>query len=193
MRVIEGRIPGTLLIAPDKLPDDRGAFYESLRSEALEQRGIAFRPEQINYSVSRRHTLRGIHGTLVPPGQAKFVTCVRGAVRDIAVELRLGSPAFGTHQVAELDAASGRSVYLPDGVGHGFLALTDDACVCYMVAPAYVPGTQLDINPLDPDLDLPWRCPEAPLISDKDLRAPTVAEATEAGLLPEFRERITTS
>nr|AGO50619.1 NDP-hexose 3, 5-epimerase [Streptomyces lusitanus] len=158
-----------------------------MRGDLLEKAtGVPFRPRQINYSVSRRHTLRGIHSVRIPPGQAKYVTCVRGALRDIVVDLRIGSPTFGEHRVNVLDADSGRSVYVPEGVGHGFLALTDDACICYVVSSTHVPGTQIDINPLDPDLGLPWDCPEPPLISDKDAKAPTVAEAVRAGLLPRF-------
>ncbi|WP_324786542.1 dTDP-4-dehydrorhamnose 3,5-epimerase family protein [Streptomyces sp. H51] len=187
MRVEETGIPGTFLIEPDHIPDSRGVFYESLRTDELERSaGIVFQPRQINYSVSRRHTLRGIHSVTIPPGQAKFVTCVRGALRDIVVDLRVGSPTFGGHRVNELDAASGRSVYVPEGVGHGFLALTDDACICYVVSTTYVPGTQIDINPLDPDLDLPWECAGTPLVSDKDAKAPTLAEALAAGTLPDF-------
>ncbi|MEV5986230.1 dTDP-4-dehydrorhamnose 3,5-epimerase family protein [Streptomyces sp. NPDC052051] len=187
MRIEETGIPGTYVIEPEHLPDDRGVFYESMRSDELERSaGVLFRPRQINYSVSRRHTLRGIHSVRIPPGQAKLVTCVRGALRDIVVDLRVGSPTFGAHRVTELDAASGRSVYVPEGVGHGFLALTDDTCVCYVVSTTYVPGTQIDINPLDPDLDLPWECAGTPLISDKDAHAPLLAEALAAGLLPDF-------
>jgi NDP-hexose 3,5-(Or5-) epimerase len=181
------KIPGTFLITPDHIPDERGTFYESMRSDALERAaGVVFRPEQINYSVSRRHTLRGIHSVRIPPGQAKYVTCVRGVLRDFVVDLRIGSPTFGEHQVNELDADSGRSVYVPEGVGHGFLTLTDDACICYIVSTTYVPGTQIDINPLDPELDLPWNCPGTPLISEKDANAPTVAEAVQAGILSRF-------
>jgi dTDP-4-dehydrorhamnose 3,5-epimerase len=129
---------------------------------------------------------RGIHSVRIPPGQAKYVTCVRGSLRDIVVDLRIGSPTFGEHRVNVLDADSGRSVYVPEGGGHGFLALSDDACICYVVSTTYVPGTQIDVNPLDPDLDLPWDCPQPPLISDKDAKAPTVAEAVRAGMLPRF-------
>ncbi|MEV0557041.1 dTDP-4-dehydrorhamnose 3,5-epimerase [Streptomyces sp. NPDC050597] len=187
MLIEEMVIPGTYLVTPRQILDERGNFYEAMRDDTLEKAtGVAFQPRQINYSVSRRHTLRGIHSVSIPPGQAKYVTCVRGVLRDIVVDLRIGSPAFMKHQVNELDADSGRSVYVPEGVGHGFLALTDDACICYVVSSTYVPGTQIDINPLDPELDLPWDCPEIPLISDKDAKAPTVAEARAAGVLPRF-------
>lgn len=192
MLIEEMVIPGTYLVTPRQILDERGNFYEAMRDDTLEKAtGVAFQPRQINYSVSRRHTLRGIHSVSIPPGQAKYVTCVRGVLRDIVVDLRIGSPAFMKHQVNELDADSGRSVYVPEGVGHGFLALTDDACICYVVSSTYVPGTQIDINPLDPELDLPWDCPEVPLISDKDAKAPTVAEARAAGVLPRFGSTVT--
>ncbi|MGI5237968.1 dTDP-4-dehydrorhamnose 3,5-epimerase family protein [Dactylosporangium sp. CA-139066] len=189
MDVVETRVPGAFVFTPQLIRDERGAFFEALRCDRVEAViGRQFRPEQINYSVSRRNTLRGIHGVAVPPGQAKYVTCVRGALRDIVVDLRVGSPAFGAYHVTHLDAESGRSVYVPEGVGHGFLTLTDDACICYVVSTRYVPGTQIDINPVDPDLALPWGFTEPPLISEKDARAPGMREALAAGLLANWRD-----
>lgn len=189
MDVVETRVPGTFLFTPKQFRDERGSFFEALRCDRVEAvTGRPFRPEQINYSVSRRNTLRGIHGVAVPPGQAKYVTCVRGALRDIVVDLRVGSPTFGAHHTTLLDAESGRCVYVPEGVGHGFLTLTDDACICYVVSTRYVPGTQIDINPLDPDLALPWGFTEPPLMSAKDAQAQGVREALAAGLLADWRD-----
>jgi NDP-hexose 5-epimerase len=128
----------------------------------------------------------GAQEVAVPPGQAKYVTCVRGALRGIVVDLRVGSPAFGAHHVTLLDAESGRCMYVPEGVGHGFLSLTDDACICYVVSTPYVPGTQIDINPLDPDLALPWGFSEPPLMSEKDAKAPGVLAALASGLLADW-------
>ncbi|MBU7598813.1 dTDP-4-dehydrorhamnose 3,5-epimerase family protein [Streptomyces sp. P38-E01] len=184
MQIEETAVPGAYVVTPAQLPDARGTFYEVLRTDLLEQvLGHPFTPRQINHSVSRRGTLRGIHGVAVPPGQAKYVTCVRGAVRDVVVDLRVGSPTFGRHHVTELDPGSGRAVYVPDGVGHGFLALTDDACVCYALSATHVPGTQIDIDPLDPELAIPWGCEGAPLLSPKDANAPGLAAARAAGML----------
>jgi NDP-hexose 3,5-(Or5-) epimerase len=184
VQIEETAVPGAYLVTPHQLHDARGNFYEGLRTEELERAvGVPFTPRQINYSTSRRNTLRGIHSVAIPPGQAKFVTCVRGALRDIVVDLRVGSPAFGRHSSQVLDAGSGRSVYVPEGVGHGFLTLTDDTCICYVLSSAHVPGTQIDINPLDTALALPWGFTEPPLISDKDAKAPSAAEAASAGLL----------
>ncbi|MFP8960077.1 dTDP-4-dehydrorhamnose 3,5-epimerase family protein [Streptomyces nanhaiensis] len=188
MRITETALPGVYTVTPDRLRDRRGDFYEAMRAGEFEKAlGHPFVPRQINYSVSRRNTLRGVHGVTVPPGQAKYVTCVRGALRDVAVDLRVGSPAFGEHVVNELDAESGRAVYVPEGVGHGFLALTDDTCICYVLSSEHVPGTQVDVNPLDPDLAIPWGFTEHPLMSEKDARAPTLAEAMAAGLLATWR------
>lgn len=189
VRAIEMAVPGSFVVTPDHLPDERGNFYESMRTDEFERSlGRPFEPRQINYSVSRLNTLRGIHSVAIPPGQAKYVTCVRGAVRDIVVDLRVGSPSFGRYSSNLLDAKSGRSVYVPEGVGHGFLALADDTCICYVLSSIYVPGTQIDINALDPDLALPWGLTDPPLMSAKDMKAPTVAAALAAGTLGKWQQ-----
>ncbi|WP_433170060.1 dTDP-4-dehydrorhamnose 3,5-epimerase family protein [Actinoallomurus sp. CA-150999] len=182
-------VPDSFLITPRKHPDLRGCFYESFRSEKLSAAlGRVFQPVQVNYSVSRRGVLRGIHSVLLPPGQAKMVTCHRGMVLDMVVDLRLGSPTFGRYSVNRLDADSGASVFIAEGLGHAFLSLADDTCVGYLCSTPYVPGTPLDINPFDPALGLPWELDRDPVISAKDASAPTVAEAAEAGLLPTYDE-----
>ncbi|MBT2426317.1 dTDP-4-dehydrorhamnose 3,5-epimerase family protein [Streptomyces sp. ISL-112] len=189
MHVSATAVPGAHVVTPHRLPDERGEFFESFRSQRLaDALGRPFVPRQINFSVSRRNTLRGIHSVAIPPGQAKYVTCVRGALRDIVVDLRVGSPAFGTHDVNILDAQSGRAVFIPEGVGHGFLALTDDTCICYVLSSEHMPGTQIDINPLDPELALPWGFDEPPMMSDKDARAPGVAHARASGVLATWPE-----
>lgn len=182
---------GVVTLSPRRLADDRGAFWESVRlGELHDERGTAipFVPRQINYSVSRRDTVRGLHAVASPPGQAKLVTCVRGAVRDIVVDLRRGSPTFGRHCVTELAAGSGISVLVPDGAAHGFRAATDDACVCYVLSHEHVPGTQVDIDPLDPALALPWGCDGRPVLSPKDASAPPAAEVVAAGLLAPYSD-----
>ncbi|MFD9738963.1 dTDP-4-dehydrorhamnose 3,5-epimerase family protein [Umezawaea sp. NPDC059074] len=185
---METAVPGAFVITPCHLSDARGSFYESFRVEELEAVvGAEFRPLQVNYSVSARNTLRGLHGVADSHPQAKYVTCVRGALRDVVVDLRVGSPTFGVFASTELDAASGRSVYVPPGVLHGFLALTDDACVSYVLSSAHVPGTQVDVNPLDASLDLPWGFTEPPLLSVKDAAAPDVATALARGLLGRWK------
>ncbi|GLZ36626.1 dTDP-4-dehydrorhamnose 3,5-epimerase family protein [Actinokineospora sp. NBRC 105648] len=189
MDVRELAVPGAWLIAPQQYADRRGSFFELHRhSRVVEATGRPFPVAQVNFSSSRKGTLRGIHGTLTPPGQAKVVTCVRGAVLDVVVDTRLGSPTFGRHDMTRLDAESGMAVYVSEGLGHGFLALTDDACVCYLCSAEFVPGTQVDINALDPDLAIDWGLTGEPLMSDKDAAALGLAEAAQAGLLPTYDE-----
>ena len=162
-------------------------FFESWRRSEFERvTGVDFELRQINYSVSKRNTVRGLHSVTIPPGQAKYVTCVRGALRDFLVDLRVGSPTFGEHVSTVLDPDSGWGVYVPEGVAHGFLTLTDDTCICYALSSEHVSGTQIDINPFDPELALPWGFTEPPLISAKDAQAPAVADVRSAGLLAEW-------
>ncbi|WP_225726930.1 MULTISPECIES: dTDP-4-dehydrorhamnose 3,5-epimerase family protein [unclassified Nocardia] len=176
-------------IRPEKIPDRRGTFHEAVRAETLSEAiGHPFTVAQVNYSVSHRNTLRGIHGTALPPGQAKLVTCVRGAALDIVVDLRVGSPTFGEFDTTYQDAESGIGVYLSDGLGHAFLALTDDVCMSYLCSTEYVPGTMIDIDALDPELGLPWNLTEEPIRSDKDAAAPTLHAAAAAGLLPTYQQ-----
>ncbi|MGQ0838783.1 dTDP-4-dehydrorhamnose 3,5-epimerase family protein [Actinokineospora sp.] len=176
-------------IVPEQHPDQRGSFHEGFRSGVLSDViGYPFVIGQANYSTSQRNTVRGIHGTSIPPGQAKLVTCVRGAVLDVVVDLRVGSPTFGQFDVTRQDAESGIAVYLADGLGHAFHALTDDACMNYLCSEAYVPGTMIEINPLDPDIGIPWALTEPPIISEKDGNAPNLAEAMSSGLLPTYED-----
>lgn len=152
-------------------------------------------PMQSNYSVSRRGTLRGLHGVVMPPGQAKIVSCVRGEVLDVVVDIRPGSPAYLQHTVNRLSASNGKAVFAAEGLGHAFLALTDDACVNYLCSTVFVPGTQLDLDALDPELGLPWKersgfADGELLRSPKDRDAPTVAEAGRAGLLASYEESV---
>lgn len=180
-------VPGAFRITPHALPDRRGSFYEAWRLGALtEQLGRPFEIRQANFSVSVRNTLRGIHGTTLPPGQAKLVTCVRGAALDVVVDMRVGSPTFGVVDSTLQEADSGIGVYLSDGLGHAFLALTDDTCMSYLCDTEYVPGSMIDIQALDPELDIPWNLTDPPIRSDKDRDAPTLARAVELGLLPTY-------
>ena len=141
---------------------------------------------QANHSVSQRGTLRGVHFADVPPGQAKYVYCTRGAVLDVVVDIRVGSPTFGVADKVRLDDVDRRGVYLSEGLGHAFLALTDDATVTYLVSEPFNPSGEHGIHPLDPALGLPWPADVEPLLSDKDAAAPTLDQAQQSGLLPDF-------
>jgi NDP-hexose 5-epimerase len=180
-------IPGLYRLYPEQHRDRRGSFHEALRAEALsEVIGYPFVVGQVNYSVSRRDTVRGIHGTSLPPGQAKLVTCVRGRVMDVAVDLRVGSPTFGRYEVTYLDGDSGAAVYLADGLGHAFLAMTDDARMSYLCSTPWIPGTMLELNPMDPDIGIPWELTGPPVMSEKDAAALNLKEAEAAGVLPTY-------
>ncbi|MFI7500993.1 dTDP-4-dehydrorhamnose 3,5-epimerase [Streptomyces sp. NPDC049687] len=182
-------IEGAWVDTPRVFTDDRGRFHEWFKSDAFREAvGHAFRFEQANCSRSVRGTLRGIHYAAVPPGQAKYVTCVSGAVLDVVVDIRVGSPGFGRWEAVRLDDTTHRCVYLSEGLGHAFMALEDDATVVYLCSQGYAPQREHGINPLDPALAIEWPGDLTPLLSDKDAAAPTLEEAGRRGLLPSFEE-----
>ena len=187
MRIRELSVPGAYEITPVIRPDDRGAFLEYFKADQLEA-AIGHRLElaQANCSVSTRGTVRGIHFADVPPSQAKYVTCLRGAVLDVAVDIRVGSPAFGRWDAVLLDETDRRAIYLSEGLGHVFQALTDDATVAYLCSTPYAPTREHGIHPLDPAIGIVWGDSVEPLLSPKDQAAPTLAEAQRAGLLPSY-------
>ena len=122
----------------------------------------------------------------MPVGQAKYVTCVRGAVLDVIVDIRVGSPTFGRSDAIRLDEQERGAVYLAEGLGHGFAALTDDATVIYLCSSVYDPAAERGLNPLDEGMALSWPSDVPPLLSEKDTAAPSLAEARQAGLLPDY-------
>lgn len=167
-------------------PDDRGVFFESYRFDALaEAVGHPLTLRQANTSVSRRGVVRGIHFADLPLGQAKYVTVAHGAIIDYVVDLRVGSPTFGSWDSVLLDTVDRRCVYLAEGLGHAFVALTDETTVNYFVSDIYRPEREHGITPLDPQigLALPDDIGEL-LLSPKDLEAPTLAAAMERAMLP---------
>ncbi|MFP1627166.1 dTDP-4-dehydrorhamnose 3,5-epimerase [Streptomyces sp. 5K101] len=182
-------IGGAWVHEPKVFPDSRGSFHEWFRAPDLaEAAGHRLRLEQANCSVSARGTLRGIHFADVPPSQAKYVTCVRGAVVDVIVDIRVGSPTYRRWEAVRLDDADHHAVYLAEGLGHAFMALTDDATVVYLCSEGYAPEREHGIHPLDPDLGIEWPEGVTPLLSEKDAAAPTLAEAERQGLLPSYEE-----
>ena len=183
------KIDGAWLFDPKVFPDDRGSFHEWFKvPEFAEATGHSLDLAQANCSVSARGTIRGIHFADLPPSQAKYVKCVRGAVLDVVVDIRTGSPTFGRWEAVELDDMAHRSVYIAEGLGHGFMALTDDATVVYLCSAGYAPTREHGINPLDPGLAIAWPDDIAPLLSPKDATAPTLAEAEEARMLPTYED-----
>ena len=189
MQVDELTVPGAWSFTPRQFSDPRGVFLEWFKADALEQAlGHRLQVAQANHSVSSRGTLRGVHFADVPPGQAKYVYCTRGAVLDVVVDIRVGSPTFGVSDSVLLDDVDRRGIYLSEGLGHAFLALTDDANVTYLCSTPYAPGREHGISPLDPDLALPWPGDVEPLLSDKDAAAPTLEQARADGLLPDHEQ-----
>lgn len=189
MEIRELSLPDVYLVVPRTFADVRGHFYESFREDVLaEATGRRFAIAQTNYSVSRRGTLRGIHGVRTAPGQAKLVSCVRGAAIDVVVDLRVGSPTFGRHQELWLDERSRAGVFISEGLGHAFLALSDDTCMHYQCSTNYDAGSVVSVSALDPELALPWGLPAPPIMSDNDLAAPTLARAVAEGLLSSYDE-----
>jgi dTDP-4-dehydrorhamnose 3,5-epimerase len=185
MDIRELAVPGAWEITPRQHADDRGVFLEWFTDESFRRTtGHSFTVAQANCSVSHRGVLRGIHWSDVPPGQAKYVTCTRGAVLDVAVDLRVGSPTFGAWDAVRLDTVDRRAIYLSEGLGHAFLSLEDDSTVNYLCSTAYTPGREHEVTPLDPDIGIDWPSEVTLLLSAKDAAAPTLAEARDRGLLP---------
>ncbi len=180
-------IEGAWIHEPKAFHDARGSFHEWFGSEVVgDATGRALALAQANLSVSRRGALRGVHFADVPPGQAKYIKCVRGAVLDVVVDIRTGSPTFGRWESARLDEENNRSVFLSEGLGHAFFAMTDDATVVYLCSQGYAPEREHGIHPLDPELAIDWPADIRPLLSAKDEVAPTLAEMKRLGRLPSY-------
>jgi dTDP-4-dehydrorhamnose 3,5-epimerase len=182
-------IEGAWVLEPKVFADDRGSFHEWFRgTEFREATGQDLNLAQANCSVSKRGTLRGIHFADVPPSQAKYVKCVRGAVIDVIVDIRVGSPTYKQWEAVRLDDQTHHAVYLSEGLGHAFFALTDDATVVYLCSEGYAPEREHGIHPLDPDLAIEWPAGIEPLLSPKDEQAPTLVDAEAQGLLPAYED-----
>lgn len=190
MQARELSVPGAWEFTPTVHGDDRGFFLEWFRADVFEKAVGAPMPpvRQANHSLSARGVLRGVHLTLVPPGQAKYVYCPQGAVLDVVVDTRVGSPTFGTWDAVRLDGEHRRAVYLSPGLGHAFFTLQDRSTVTYLCSSLYDPARDTGTHPLDPDLGLPWPADVAPVLSAKDAAAPTLREAADLGLLPAYAD-----
>lgn len=182
-------IDGAWAMTPCIHSDNRGSFLEWFRSgELAETLGYRLDIAQANCSVSHRGVLRGIHFTDVPPGQAKYISCVRGAILDVVVDLRVGSPSFGQWEAVPLDDENRRAVFLSEGLGHAFMALTDQATALYLCSTPYAPESEHGVHALDPAIGIAWPEDLETILSDKDASAPMLADAQAAGLLPVFAD-----
>jgi dTDP-4-dehydrorhamnose 3,5-epimerase len=179
-------VAGAWELTPQVHTDSRGVFFEWFTDSAFSEfTGHRLDLHQVNCSVSSAGVLRGVHFAQLPPSQAKYVTCLRGRVFDVVVDIRVGSPTFGKWDAVILDERARRTVYISEGLGHAFLAVEDDSTVMYLCSAGYAPGREHTINALDPALDIAWPVVDGePMLSDRDRDAPTLAEVQAAGLLP---------
>lgn len=182
-------IDGAWIFTPKVHQDARGSFLESFRGDEL-ARDVGYRLDvaQANWSVSHRGVIRGIHFADVPPGQAKYVSCVYGAMVDVVVDIRVGSPGFGRWEAVRLDDENRRSVFIAEGLGHAFVALTDQCTAVYLCSAPYASGREHGIDPLDSDIGIDWPADVEPVLSPKDAAAPSLAEARRNGLLPQYAD-----
>jgi dTDP-4-dehydrorhamnose 3,5-epimerase len=177
-------VPGAWEITPTVHGDERGVFFEWFSErEFTAATGHRLDLRQANTSVSSAGVLRGLHFAQLPPSQAKYVTCLRGAVLDVVVDIRVGSPTFAQWDSVLLDDKDHRSIYISEGLAHGFVALQDDSTVSYLCSAGYSPEREHTICPTDPVIGVDWPVTD-PTLSDRDAAAPTLAEVQAAGLLP---------
>lgn len=179
MNIIETSLPGVLIIEPKVFGDSRGYFFESWNQAVFEAAGITNKWVQDNESKSCFGVLRGLHYQAAPYTQAKIVRVIAGAVLDVAVDIRKGSPTYGKHVAVELSAENKRQLYIPRGFAHGFAVLSEEAVFSYKCDNVYMPPSERGILFNDPDLAIDWRIPfEKLLLSDKDQKHPAFADIT---------------
>jgi dTDP-4-dehydrorhamnose 3,5-epimerase len=189
MQARELSVPDAYEFTPRAFPDNRGLFVAPFQEQAfLDALGFPLRVAQSNHSVSKRGALRGVHFADTPPGQAKYIYCPSGALLDIVIDLRVGSPSFGKWDMVRLDSTEYKAVYLSEGLGHAFISLADNTVMSYLCSAEYNPTAEHGINPLDPALGLPWPSDVEPILSPKDTDAPGLAEAEATGLLPNYAD-----
>lgn len=179
-------VPGAWEVLTETHRDPRGSFLEWFRADLLaEATGVTFGVAQANLSTSGRGVVRGLHVVRLPPGQAKYVTCVAGEVLDVVADPRPGSPAFGTWTAVRLDDRERRAVLLETGLAHGFAVLSDEATLAYLCSTTYAPAAEVTVNPMDPSLAVRWPV-ASPALLPRDADAPTLADAVARGLLPDY-------
>lgn len=181
MNVLTTQLPGVLLLEPQRFGDDRGFFMEMFHAKRYAEAGIQGPFVQDNFSRSAKGTLRGLHFQ-EPHAQGKLVQCLAGAVYDVAVDIRRGSPTFGRWVGVELSADNRRQIWVPAGFAHGFCVLSESADFHYKCTDFYAPGSEHGIAWNDPDLGIPWPV-KTPLLSAKDSAAPRLKDAP---LLPVY-------
>ena len=178
MTVLPTAIPDVLLIEPRRFGDRRGFFSETYNRKAFSDIGITSEFVQDNQSLSGPvGVLRGLHFQAPPKAQDKLVRCTRGAILDVAVDIRHGSPTFGRWVAAEISADNWRQIFVPKGFAHGFVTLLPETEVCYKVSDYYSPADERGIRFDDPALGIDWRIdPAQATLSDRDRAHPALAD-----------------
>jgi dTDP-4-dehydrorhamnose 3,5-epimerase len=187
VKIIELRIPGAYVLESPVWEDDRGYFREWFKLGDLDAAGAAFPIQQANLSMSKRNVVRGLHYSLAPEGQAKLVTCAYGELDDVLVDVRVGSPTYGFVEVIHLSANEERSVLIPAGLAHGFCVTSEIGALTYLLSSPFKADMELEINPFDKVLNVPWPLSDEAIVSPKDEKAPTMMERLWSGKLPLFR------
>ncbi|OBG75184.1 MULTISPECIES: dTDP-4-dehydrorhamnose 3,5-epimerase [unclassified Mycobacterium] len=191
MKARELKVPGAWEITPTIHGDSRGQFFEWLTDKGFSSfAGHSLDVKQANCSVSSAGVLRGLHFAQLPPSQAKYVTCVSGSVFDVVVDIREGSPTFGQWDSVLLDDTDRRTIYLSEGLAHGFLALQDNSTVVYLCSAEYNPGREHTIRATDPALAIEWPLVDGapPTLSERDAAAPSFDDVRSSGLLPSWED-----
>ena len=177
MNIIKTHIKGAVIIEPKVFTDARGYFFESYSKRLFDEEVAKVDFVQDNESKSVRGVIRGLHFQRPPFAQAKLVRCVMGAVLDVAVDIRKGSPTYGQHIAVELTEDNHRQFFIPRGFAHGFSVLSDEAVFQYKCDNYYSPECDGGISLLDTSLGIDWRIdPEKAILSEKDLRHPDLKD-----------------
>ena len=179
-------IEGVWLAESPVWSDERGFFREWFKSGDIKTTtGIDFSIQQANISQSQQGVIRGIHYSLAPQGQAKWITCINGSIRDVIVDIRLSSPTFGKSVHVDLEGQDGKAILIGAGLGHGFASLAHSSTIAYLLSSPYSPAEEFEINPLDPGLGINWDLELSKVsLSEKDKLAPTLAARASEGKLP---------
>ena len=172
MKIETTPLAGVLIVTPRVFPDDRGCFKEIYNQQHYAAAGLTLPFVQANHSRSRQHVLRGLHFQTRKP-QAKLVTCLRGCIFDVVVDLRRAAPTFGRHYALELSDENHRQLFVPIGYAHGFCVVSESADVMYQCSDYYDPAGEGGVLWSDPALDIAWPI-KCPVISTKDANLPTL-------------------
>lgn len=177
MQIIKTEIPGVVILEPRVFADPRGYFFEAFCERDFREQVADVDFVQDNVSLSTRGVIRGLHFQRPPFAQAKLVSCLRGRVIDVGVDLRRSSPTFGRHVAVELSGANHRQLFLPRGIAHGFAVLSDSALFHYKCDNYYAPASEAGISILDSSLGIDWQIdPAQAVLSEKDMKNPLFSD-----------------